>query len=823
MKSKKLILVVFILLLFFLTKSLIAQNAEFYEKFSLCRKNVGGPIKNTGKIQEPPKIVNVSTIACDVLCIEIDECEIIPAIQIPYQQDSTDLFCVVHSSSLGEDNAIRVVRNGYPLGLIVGPDRNTLTIFERITGKHLNTAEADNPLNYKIFSNEDINYLQKVSPKCVWRKSKPINYTEENRHFGEYYSAKHFMYLKLPHPLKNGMKYLISLPALELDKTAFYYVNDPLFVRSEAIHSSQIGFRPDDTFKRAYLSSWMGNGGSYFYPQGLEFFIVDEMTNQIVYKGTTLLLWNKDSIENIGTRVNHTQANVYSLDFSDFRTPGKYRVCVEGIGCGYPFYIDTTNTWRNAFFISMKGYFNQRSGIPLLPPYTDFVRPRSFHTQDGVKVYQSKCSLLFSGNGLNAFGTDKDNFGNLVNERTDELMNEAWGGRMDAGDWDRRIQHLHGTRLLLELIEMYPEYFKNVYLNIPESSNNLPDLLDEALYDLDIYRRMQTSDGGIRGGVESSEHPAEGACSWQESLTVYAYAPDPWSTYIYAGVAARAAHVLKLLNMNDLAVLWENSALKAINWAEDEYKKCDFLIASKNVKKEITIERNLASIELYRITKEKGWHKLFLSTLKSLETERTEALFIYSILEKSMVDTLTQRKVKNYLIQKADKLLNIASKNAYGITTNVSGGPLGGWEATYSIPASPTLVRAHFLTKENKYLSAVLRSSLFSAGANPMNLVLTTGLGYNCVKHPLHEDSRHSGQSAPIGITVNGPCEIPYYAKPGSDMRERLDRECTPKGSEWPTAESYFDVYVWDIQNEYVVNRNIAQSAYVWGYLAAYK
>ena len=63
-----------------------------------------------------------------------------------------------------------------------------------------------------------------------------------------------------------------------------------------------------------------------------------------------------------------------------------------------------------------------------------------FHPDDGVVVRASTCPLLNSGNGLNYLGTDKDNFGNLVKGRTDAVVPDAWGGYMDAGDWDRRAQ-----------------------------------------------------------------------------------------------------------------------------------------------------------------------------------------------------------------------------------------------------------------------------------------------------------------------------------------------------------------------------------------------
>jgi endoglucanase len=596
-------------------------------------------------------------------------------------------------------------------------------------------------------------------------------------------------------------------------------VHDPVYVRSEAVHTSQIGFRADDPDKNAYLSVWMGNGEGYIYPDNITFSLINDKTNQRVFTGKAVMQWKGSVPEGIGTNANHSGTDVIRLDFSSFNTPGRYRVCVEGIGCGYPFDIDEVNTWVHAFEISMKGHFNQRSGIPMLPPYTDFVRPRSFNPADGVKVYQSTCSLLNSGNGLNALGTDKSNFGNLVAGKTDVLVPEAWGGTMDAGDWDRRINHLLTPRFYLELVEMNPDYFKNLCLYIPESGNDLPDVVNEALYGLDIYRRMQMPDGGIRGGVESSEHPDEGSTSWEESLTVLAYAPDHWSSYIYAGVAARAAVVLKMLGKNEKAKIWETSAVKAMEWAEVEYQKWmaspDYAKVTARAKRAVPVERNLAAVEVYRLTKDKKWHEVYLQTQKD---SRADAEFVYARLDPSLVDKKVQQSVKDSLMAEADRLVETATKNAFGFSFGRSGG-----SGSYTVPASPTLARAHYLTGNPKYLKTILRSALYSAGANPMNLVLTTGLGENCVKYPLHEDSRHTGQPAPIGITVFGPREISTSARPGTDIEKRLNIECTPAGSKWPSAESYFDLYGWDVMNEYVIDLPLGQTAYIWGYLASRK
>ena len=772
--------------------------------------------------QSSPSITNVSAVASDVLCIEVDACRLIPGIYVPYRPDSLDVITTSSKTALGETRGMGVKRNGSPLGWLVGWYRKTIWLFERVVGKHLNTASADSALNYLISSTGDADYKIPVSPEKIWRKTKPTDWTIDSGEEGTFYTAKHFLFLKLPYRLKTGQTYFINLPKLNLNRSSIYYVHDPVNIRSEAVHVSQIGFRADDPYKNAYLSVWMGNGGGYNYPENLDFSIIDDNTNQKVFNGKAAMQWKGSVPEGIGTNVNHSGTDVICLDFSSFCIPGRYRICVEGIGCGYPFNIGES-TWEHAFLISMKGHYNQRSGIPMGPPYTDFVRPRSFRPEDGVVAYQSTCSLMNSGNGLNALGTDKNNFGNLCAGKTDKIVPDAWGGTMDAGDFDRRIQHLAAPRLYLELLELHPEYFRNISLNIPESGNDLPDIVDESLYGLDVYRRLQMPDGGIRGGIESSEHPA-GELSYQPQMTTMVYAPDPWSSYIYAGVAARASLALKTLGKTERAEIWRTSALKAMEWAETEYAKWtsspDYAKFTERAKNTVPVERNLAAVELYRLTNDKRWNKVYIST-RNMESNRTEAAFVYARIDKSLTDKKIRQEDIDHIITLANQLVEISGKSTYGITTATPGRALGSWESNYSIPASQTLVRAHYLTGDIQYLKTIVRSALFSAGANPMNLCLTTGLGINNVIHPLHIDSRNTGQDAPVGITVCGPCEVAVYGKPTTKEGRRVAAECTPAAVSWPSAESYFDVYRWASMNEYTVDGNMGPTAYIWGYLAA--
>ena len=101
---------------------------------------------------------------------------------------------------------------------------------------------------------------------------------------------------------------------------------------------------------------------------------------------------------------------------------------------------------------------------------------------------------------------------------------------------------------------------------------------------------------------------------------------------------------------------------------------------------------------------------------------------------------------------------------------------------------------------------------------------MTTGLGENSVKHPLHEDTRHSGQPCPIGITVFGPCELQSSdARAGGDLEKRLNSTSYPAVATWPTSEAYFDVFWFVSQNEFVVNSPMGPTEYIWGYLASRK
>ena len=629
----------------------------------------------------------------------------------------------------------------------------------------------------------------------------------------------HTVFLDLPDELTVEETYRMSFGKSGLGDTTFVY--EPEQTRSEAVHVSHLGFDPDDLAKVAFLSTWMGNGGGLDYGEGKSFWLIDTATGKKVYEGKTTLSQSKD-YKDLQDR-NHNDTDVFMMDFSQFSTPGQYRVYVDGVGTSYDFEIGE-NTWRDAFYVSARGMYHQRSGIALGNPHTDYQRPRPFHPDDGMVIYRSTVPLMDTHMGFN-YRDGVNAFEALVATRTDEEVADAWGGWMDAGDWDRRISHLEVSRSFLELVELYPQYFDPIKLNLPESSNNLPDILDEALWGLDVFRRLQTEEGGIPGGIESAEHPIKPQGSWQESQLVMAYGPGIWSSYIYANVAARAAHVLENYD-KALAQIYRTSAIRAMKWAEVEFEK--------KIDKQHSVvqkERNLAAAELYRLTGDNQWHQLFLDTTVFQEADvslsvwnhkdQNHAAFVYSRTAQPTVDQTVRQNAINAIVRTANT--HIENIERTGFKWNADPGRSIGW-GTMTAPKTQTLFHAHTLTGDDTYLRFGILATQFAAGANPSNMVYTTGLGHRNPQMPLISDMRATGQEPPPGITVYGPMDVQNpngHAARWETPIKKFASEMTPTPWQWPTSEAYFDSYYYVPVTEFTVHQSIGPTAYTWGYLAA--
>jgi endoglucanase len=767
-----------------------------------------------GPTTDPVRIDHVGLVAPDIIGITLSARHVEYGRQIPYVKQPGD---VVSASDLHRF----VRRGGKVIGNLVGKNGDLLCTMDEVVGKKLDTTWADDSSSYRIKSRTDSHYLTPATPVWVHRKSKPADLGMVGSYQFES-PTRDVVYLKLPAPLQTGMDYTVIFTDSSFPAQKFAF--DPDSLRSEAVHVSQIGFRPDDPAKLAFLSCWLGNGGGLHYEGGLPFEIIEASTGRTVFKGVTVLSKAAGDKNEDAYKKNYNGTDVFQMDFTGLNRPGMYRVSVKGIGCSYPVEI-ADDVWRRAFVVAARGFYHQRSGIALGEPYTTYKRQRPFHPDDGLKVYASKAPLMDTGNGLN----QKDsNFGNLVKGKTDDLVTNAWGGYMDAGDWDRRVQHLKASLLLLELAELFPDYFASLSLNLPESGNGLPDVVNEALWGIDFFKRLQLPEGGVRGGIESSEHPRRGEASFQESLTVMSYAPDLLASYMYAGAASRAARWLAT-RFPERAAVYRESALRAMNWAERdrEREEREYLMAKHPGIRDV---RNFAAAELFWLTGESKWNRLFLETTPYKNSagtveyawdslDQADCAWVYARIDRPGVDEKVKRNCREVVLKDAD--LRVASTEKTGFRwakhpyTPLLYGGLSSPENAVGV------ARAHVLTGAPKYLRALVLAAQTGAGANPVNMCYTTGLGANSPQHPLQIDYRITHQPPPPGLTVGGPMDNTIKELQDPFIGKFAGGVFCPPYKQWPALEAFWDVF-WDpMVCEYTIQKPMAGQAYVWGYLAA--
>ena len=549
------------------------------------------------------------------------------------------------------------------------------------------------------------------------------------------------------------------------------------------------------------------------YRNRMAFVVLDDQNDRVVFEGEVRRRPGGEEL-NIG---DLTGAPVFEADFSKLDEPGRYRLCVDSVGCSVPFRI-SENVWSDVTKNVARAMYHQRSGIALGPPYTPVARPRPYHPDDGMVIRRSDFTLL---EALAIPGGDV--FGDLVDARTEVIDDQAWGGHFDAGDWDRRIQHLYYVRAALELVEMEPERYGNLDLQIPESGDTMPDLLDEALWSLDFYRRLQREDGAVSGGVEASEHPQPDTTSWSDSLAVFTYAPDPYSSYVYAGVAAQMAVVLEDYD-RDRAALFASSAIRAAEWADAQS------VPEPDVDL-VTETRSVAAAALFKLTGEERWHEAFLAS-STLDDEvngfltcnghgACDAGWIYLSIDPERTDPAVRDNIEASFVATADDIVAAAETTSFGWTIENRFIPLVWGSGPGGSPGAIGLMRAHRLTGDERYREAALRSAAVSLGANPTNTVFITGTGANPVRHPVIVDHLHGGLPVWPGTPIYGPHRLNQLSDDSwIDTFVLEPAGVQPLGAELPYLWQWFDVSYVALFNEFTVHQSHAEALYAYGMLA---
>lgn len=653
--------------------------------------------------------------------------------------------------------------------------RNTMrALREQYTALgRINAGEdlLDLATSYQISSAADPRYLVPTFPLQVGRTLVGIGDAVVTG--GPEIDYVNYSYIYLPQALRNGTTYTVTVRGGK-SVTFLYDTNRTV---SRAIKVNQVGYLSDAPRKFAYLGCHIYDVGPMDCSAYTRFEVVNASTGAVALSGTVRL---RDKNGRIVPLVNDndptsvppliTGENVYELDFTALKGTGTFFIRIPGVGRSWPFY-HGPDAYGEAFYTATRGMYHQRCGIELKAPYTSWPRVRC-HTDP---VYES--DLIAFGKGIfnppagyNRF----DVVGGSLNTKIS--TKNVTGGWHDAADWDRNNAHYTPVFDLLNAYEIAPERFTDNQLNIPESGNGIPDILDEAAYGLQVWQRSMTTDGGISGMVETYTHPVI------DADIEYAFSRRTrWDSLLFAAAAAQLAEHMKPFD-SAAGSRWAWYANKAYAFGMDPKNSLGKTTircrANRGAGDPYTMQWEekdeyiepyvlFAKVRMYRYSGRKEYlvdvpelinkvRRPFKWPFSMLDYS---PWIFYGIVNKPGIVSETQRVqlIKTHFVEHADSLVNYIEGMPYRCTWQRNQDFWMSWGASDMANAGRSLLIAYSLTGKQKYRDSAILNMDYMLGANPMGMSWTTGVGYSYPIDIQHSVSELDGIADPVpGITIYG-------------------------------------------------------------------
>ena len=264
----------------------------------------------------------------------------------------------------------------------------------------------------------------------------------------------------------------------------------------------------------------------------------------IVTSSTTLLTWELHDASSAVVARGDTAVfgddttsgdHVHIADFSSYQQPGEDFTLKVGDDVSHPFAI-SADIYRQLKYDALAYFYHNRSGIPIEMPYAGGERWTRPAGHLDVPPNKGDTNVPCAPDTGCSYALDVS------------------GGWYDAGDHGKYVVNA-GISLwtLLNQYERATYYgsitaFGDGTMNIPERNNGVPDLLDEARWELDFLLNMQVPEGQPLAGM--AHHKMHDA-AWtglpispeQDPQQRYLRPPSTAATLNLAATAAQAARI----------------------------------------------------------------------------------------------------------------------------------------------------------------------------------------------------------------------------------------------------------------------------------------
>jgi len=544
-------------------------------------------------------------------------------------------------------------------------------------------------------------------------------------------------------PFTKGVKSFLLLFTLLCFTSVIAAQNDP-------IRLNQVGYYPNST-KLAIVT---GKISSPF------FCIVTSDGRDTVYQGS-LSLEKKSSFSSTITRI---------ADFTDFQQTGSFVLRIDGLAQSYPFEIKN-EVYHELARAVLKGFYYQRSSVPLDGKYAGKWQRGALYPDNVVLIHPSA-----SDDGRPA--------GSVISSP---------GGWYDGSDCNKYIVNSAITvNTLLGAYEDFSKYFDSLKVNIPESDDQVPDILNEALFNIRWMFTMQDPfDGGIYHKCTSagSDNMLMNALAKQPRYVVQ---KSTAAALDFAAVMAQAGRVFQRMKgqLPGLADSCLRASAKAWFWAlknpnvaydqeklDRQYKPA--VTTSAFSDGELDDEWMWAATEMFVTSKNRMYFDVMEQNIDdsvSLPSwNNVRMLGYYTMLRyqdnlpkftADMVERMRQR-----LLRIADDYLFHIPKNAFVTVMGQSKRDFVWGSNGIAANQGVLLINAFLVTGDQKYIEGSASNLDYLLGRNATGYCFVTGcFGTKSPMSPSHHASSADQVNEPVpGLLVGGPnmargdkCRYPY-------------------------------------------------------------
>lgn len=533
-------------------------------------------------------------------------------------------------------------------------------------------------------------------------------------------------------PIFDGSKVqLLKLAGVTKDPVTFWVSNIKVVspdreVSADPIKVNQVGYLQHGE-KYALVSGYYDTLNASV---GTPFQVKRVSDNEEVYSGALSLAKAYDPLSG---------EKVLKADFTPLQDAGDYYLTVEGVSTpSVPFHLGA-GVYTDLLKDVQKFFYYQRANVDLSAEHAGIFARTGLHKQDSE----------------------------LPLESNPNVVKDVSGGWWDAGDTGKYVTA--GATAVSDLLwayETYPNLFTDNQLNIPESRNGIPDLLDEIKIETDFFLKMQdAATGGFYAYVNREPVPNRFIMDGTGGSSVIPTA----QTANTVGALAHASLVFRTQNTEqDYASKLLEAAVKGWNYLEQHPEYIPQPDGPYNDDKDQN-DRFYAAAALYRATGESKYgdyvrahyqefEGVFKSTDFSHGINGMEMIGYYHYLSSPQADPSVRDWFASRYQTWREAALNATLNQAVWRNSTKDGFYWGANANVASMPMSLAIGSRILGTFDEANIQAAASNLNYLLGINPLQLSYITGYGENRI-HITHHAifMRDFNIEMPNGYMVGGP------------------------------------------------------------------